>query len=954
MKRIGVVIALVLACASTLFAQGQTPRGSGGGGTVTQGPAGASPWPVLFSTPQHIVCDSGCGSPPASADGTAFVAGTTNVSLIGAAFNDAMADLASGTYAAPRITKQRALHVNLRDASGNEITTFWPTAAATPLAARLTDGAAFYKATTPSDTQPVSVADGSNVTQGAKADTRSTATDATPITLMQVFKEISFMEQNPAARTVTVLNGPGAVAVNIQDGGNSIMTSDGVLAQATGSITTVGASCAPSTNCVSMSGLSNMGSALVLLSGTYSGFNGTFEASLDSGTTFFAWNVVTQAGTIASNASPGTNVTIAYLVSLPGSITDFRLRGTALTSGSVGVRIAPAAAPLAALHVTADAGTNTDTSLLAREATLGRAIASTTSGQTGPLIQGAVTTNAPVYVSGQTDPLSLDTAGLLRASLKDTPSNTNNFNVNLAASAATVTTNVAQLAGTTTSVNSGTKDNGTLRVVIATDQPALTNKLLVTPDSVALPANQSVNVNQFAGSNALTGAGAGGAGVPRVTVSNDSTVGLVAGTAEIGNVKNSGTFPTQGTDNVTQFGGSNVLTGTGTGGAGIPRVTVSNDSTVGLVAGTQIIGRVGIDQTTPGTTNKVSLGADVVTVSQGTAANLNMTEASAAAIKADVDKIPSQGQALASGSMPVVLPALQVTAMTPPPAITGFALEAGAVATVATNTSATQTTFGSTTAPTKLDVVAGRTNDQVPQYQPIPLTSNGQAVNVTVANLPQTQRVLAMNTPLAPAYASVINLPTTPDRSSLQVATVDAVAPPTVLAAVNDAVYLQARGMLSFGVTIQSGLSAAALAAECSMDGGTSWTPTYFDQQNASKVSILNLTATTTYPYQSTIVAMGGCGLYRVRVMSVSSGSTLATMRGTMAADPSVLFAAPNGSPNAPPATALVSGLDASGIVRAVAVTSSGMAQVQAFAAPSLPLLPCNPVRRTNCQPKGF
>lgn len=36
--------------------------------------------------------------------------------------------------------------------------TFWPTTAASPSAARLSDGAAFYKATTPSDTQPISAA----------------------------------------------------------------------------------------------------------------------------------------------------------------------------------------------------------------------------------------------------------------------------------------------------------------------------------------------------------------------------------------------------------------------------------------------------------------------------------------------------------------------------------------------------------------------------------------------------------------------------------------------------------------------------------------------------------------------------------------------------------------------------------------------------------------------------
>ncbi|MBV9448564.1 MAG: hypothetical protein JO345_21980 [Streptosporangiaceae bacterium] len=88
--------------------------------------------------------------------------------------------------------------------------------------------------------------------------------------------------------------------------------------------------------------------------------------------------------------------------------------------------------------------------------------ASTTSGQSGPLVQTATTTSAPSYTTAKTNPLSTDTSGLLRVSIKDTPANTNNLNVNLAASAATVTvsgtvttsppsnasTNVAQWGGT--------------------------------------------------------------------------------------------------------------------------------------------------------------------------------------------------------------------------------------------------------------------------------------------------------------------------------------------------------------------------------------------------------------------------------------------------------------------------------------------------------------------------
>ncbi len=47
------------------------------------------------------------------------------------------------------------------------------------------------------------ISDGADVTQGAKADAKSTATDTTPISVMSVLKEISSLEQAPASRAVT-------------------------------------------------------------------------------------------------------------------------------------------------------------------------------------------------------------------------------------------------------------------------------------------------------------------------------------------------------------------------------------------------------------------------------------------------------------------------------------------------------------------------------------------------------------------------------------------------------------------------------------------------------------------------------------------------------------------------------------------------------------------------------
>lgn len=78
--------------------------------------------------------------------------------------------------------------------------------------------------------------------------------------------------------------------------------------------------------------------------------------------------------------------------------------------------------------------------------------------------------------------------------------------------------NLAQVNGTTTDTNSGNKSAGTIRVVIATDQPQLTNKLLVTPD-----ANSAVNMAQAAGNTLLTGNGVTGNGSPRVTIASDNT-----------------------------------------------------------------------------------------------------------------------------------------------------------------------------------------------------------------------------------------------------------------------------------------------------------------------------------------------------------------------------------------------------------------------------------------------
>lgn len=145
--------------------------------------------------------------------------------------------------------------------------------------------------------------------------------------------------------------------------------------------------------------------------------------------------------------------------------------------------------------VTANAGTNLNTSALALDTSVNGILVSqgsTTSGEKGTLIQGAVTTAAPSYTTAQTSPLSLTTTGALR-----------------------------------------------------TDASASTQ-----PVSGTVTANQGTspwvnNVTQFGGTNLSTGTGASGTGIPRVTVANDSNIlATQSGTWNINNVSGTISLPT--------------------------------------------------------------------------------------------------------------------------------------------------------------------------------------------------------------------------------------------------------------------------------------------------------------------------------------------------------------------------------------------------------------------------
>ena len=79
-------------------------------------------------------------------------------------------------------------------------------------------------------------------------------------------------------------------------------------------------------------------------------------------------------------------------------------------------------------------------------------------------------------------------------------------------------------------------------------------------------------------------------------------------------------------------------------------------------------------------------GVDPVGLKTAAGVTINPAEedGNLADIKTNTDNIPPLGQALAAASVPVILPAATITTLTPPAAITGFALEAGNLNLIAT------------------------------------------------------------------------------------------------------------------------------------------------------------------------------------------------------------------------------------------------------------------------------
>lgn len=156
--------------------------------------------------------------------------------------------------------------------------------------------------------------------------------------------------------------------------------------------------------------------------------------------------------------------------------------------------------------------------------------AGTSSITTGGFFQTTATNNA--LTTGQAGSVQMTSTRSFFVNLR------NNAGTEAGVAALPLQVSLANTAANATPVSvAGTGTAGTANTGVVTVQGiASMTKLLVTPDSVALPANQSVNVAQVNGVTTLTGSGGTGTGSQRVTVAGDTATvsGIAPGTVAAG------------------------------------------------------------------------------------------------------------------------------------------------------------------------------------------------------------------------------------------------------------------------------------------------------------------------------------------------------------------------------------------------------------------------------------
>ncbi len=359
------------------------------------------------------------------------VSGTVTVTDGAGALNVIVDSSALPTGAATETTLS-ALNTKIPASPSTDRTT-----AAAPFSTRLSDGTAFYKATTPADTQPVSAASLPLPTGAATAanqdgiikDGTGDTTQAN-VTSGRLNVDGSGVTQ-PVSGTVTVTDGAGALNV-IVDSGTVAATQSGtwtsrIVGNAGGVMDAVGQNATSPANELLDACQFNT-APTTITSGNISPkqCDNTGNLKITIAAQSLAKVLVTP-DSVALPANQSVNVS-----QMGGVATSMNtgVRDTGTQRVTIATNDVVPASQSGTWNITNVSGTislPTGASTLAEQQTQTTALqlidnlpltqGATTSGQSGVLAQGAVTTAAPTYTTGQTSPLSLQTDGSVRVAV---------------------------------------------------------------------------------------------------------------------------------------------------------------------------------------------------------------------------------------------------------------------------------------------------------------------------------------------------------------------------------------------------------------------------------------------------------------------------------------------------------------------------------------------------------
>lgn len=503
--------------------------------------------------------------------------------------------------------------------------------------------------------------------------------------------------------------------------------------------------------------------------------------------------------------------------------------------------------------------------------------ASTTAGEKGPLVQGAVTTAAPAYTTGQTDPISLTTAGLLRID--------GVYPIN----ATTPTTDAVFMAGAVTTA-APTYTTGQMSALSLTTAGALRTDASATtqPVSGTVTANQgTANTLVNAWSTKITDATNG-----PVAVKPASTAALTTDPALVVAISpNSNAVATTGTVDVTATGALGALNAA-------VQIILAGHTTVGfqLAAGTligTIIAEISFDGGTTWTATYMDIGNKVSTIVFGSA-----NTATSATI------VGEGGAGLAR---------VRVSAYT------------SGTANITIRTSVVND-------PSTLHAAPANTTIQPPTASQI-AGWDGTTLRVPAVKAPSTAAVAtdqAMVVGINPSSNAVTVGPVTVSQADTTAT--------GALGALNAAVSVTLAGTLGSAMQLVAGTLVGTIVPEVSVDGGTTWVAAYFDDPTTGNKSTNIVFGSANTATTRSIAGTSGSSTARIRVSAYTSGTATCNLRASTQDDPTAFFDGAAGA-TLPPTIAQTGGsvttgapTYTTGTLNALSLTTGGALRTDASA----------------------